>query len=205
MRDAIRSSLKEAYRRRAHEREARALEAWRLAERQRVLRALQAAGLRSLLELGAGPGKDAEFFQAQGLEVSCTDLCPEMVALCQSKGLQARVMDIAELDIPEASVDAVYAVNCLLHLPTEELPRVLAAIHRVLRPGGLFYLGVYGGREHEGVWEEDIYEPKRFFALRTDARMLALVSQVFAVESFDRIDTGENDGLHFQAFVLKRH
>jgi hypothetical protein len=30
-----------------------------------------------------------------------------------------------------------------------------------------FYLGMYGGKEYEGVWPEDEYEPERFFCFHT--------------------------------------
>jgi SAM-dependent methyltransferase len=128
-----------------------------------------------------------------------------MVALCESKGLAARVMDLADLDFPPDTFDAVYAVNCLLHVPDRELPGVLRGVRAVLRPGGLFYLGVYGGIDHEGVWEDDPYEPKRFFSFRTDERMREIVAGAFEVHTFRRISLdGRGDGLHFQSLVLRK-
>ncbi|MFZ6026907.1 MAG: class I SAM-dependent methyltransferase [Chloroflexota bacterium] len=72
------------------------------------------------------------------------DLSPEMVRLCRQKGLATSVMDMAELDFSPASFGAI-AMNSLLHLPKTALPGVLRQIHRVLKPDGLFYLGVHGG------------------------------------------------------------
>ena len=160
--------LRHAYDSRAQERETRPISDWKIQERARFLSLLQAEGKRRLLEIGAGAGYHARFFQDSGLEVVCTDLSPELVRLCREKGLTAYEMDFLGLEFPTESFDAVFALNCLLHVPRRDLPRVLRAIRAVLGPGRLFYLGVYGGKPHEGVWPDDTYEPKRFFCFQTD-------------------------------------
>src|SRR5690606_3962913 len=108
------------------------------------------------------------YFQENGLEVVAVDLSPAMVALCREKGLEAHVMDFLRLDFPPGSFDAVYALNCLLHVPDRDLPAVLEAIRAVLRPGGLFFLGVYGGGAltGEGSYDHDDHNPPRFFSFR---------------------------------------
>ena len=67
-----------------------------------------------------------------------------MVKLCLQKGLNAYVMDFLGLDFPASSFDAIYSLNCLLHVPTHDLPQVLQKLQGLLKPTGLFYLGVYG-------------------------------------------------------------
>src|SRR5690606_10828818 len=105
-----------------------------------------------------------------------------MVARCRAKGLDARVADFLGLDFPPAAFDAVYALNCLLHVPNADLPSVLAAIHRVLRPGGLIYIGLWALGEGEGIWAEDTQVPPRFFSWRTDEQL-----QQFACAAFFEI------------------
>ena len=204
----LRASLRESYGRKARERDLAATQPWKAEERKRFLDLLRSEGARTLLELGAGPGKDAEFFRGHGLRVLCTDLSPEMVALCRSKGLAARVMDLANIDLQPESFDAVYALNCLLHLPARELPVALGGIRAVLKPGGLFYLGLYGGKDHEGVREGDPYEPKRFFSFHTDERLREIVAGQggFDVYSYRRIElaAAQTDEMHFQSLILRR-
>ncbi len=48
-------------------------------------------------------------------------------------------------------MEAAFAMNCLLHVPPADQPRVLKAVHDVLTPEGLFFLGKYGGIEFQGV------------------------------------------------------
>ena len=205
MEDEPRASLRESYGRKAWERDLDAIQPWKSEERLRFLTLLQSEEKRTLLELGAGPGKDGKFFHDHGLEVVCTDLSSEMVALCKEKGLAAHVMDLSDLDFPPDAFDAAYALNCLLHLPRRELPAALHGIQTVLKPTGLFYLGVYGGRDHEGVWSADLYEPKRFFSFYTDEHLQEIVSASFDIRSFRRIALGERaDGLHFQSLILRK-
>ncbi|MCI0353996.1 MAG: class I SAM-dependent methyltransferase, partial [Acidobacteria bacterium] len=130
------------------------------------------------------------------------DLSPEMVRRCQAKGLTAHVMDVADLRFPPESFDAVYAMNCLVHVPKAQLPDVLAGIRRVLKPHGLFHIGLYGGREFEGIWDGDYYEPKRFFSHYSDDDLRRGATEVFVLHSFKRVPHGWN-GLHFQSLVLR--
>ena len=178
-------------------------EDWKVAERQQFLELLKREGKKTLLEIGAGTGTDGLFFQKSGMRVVCTDLSPSMVELCREKGLEAYVMDFLSLDFPPASFEAMYALNCLLHVPTNALPAVLEKLRSLLCPGGLFFLGVYGGNEEEGVREDDWHQPPRFFAHHTEAFMQRAIAPFFAISSFKTIPL-ENRAWHFQSMVLRR-
>ena len=102
---------------------------WKRAERAGFLRRLRDQDGRRLLEIGAGTGQDSVFFRDHGLDVVAIDLSPAMVARCREKGIDGRVMDVAQLDFPPDSFDAVYTLNCLLHVPNARLPAV-AGRHR---------------------------------------------------------------------------
>jgi SAM-dependent methyltransferase len=195
--------LRDAYDRIVEKRATRPAPAWETAERDIFLEVLRRERVATLLELGAATGSDAAFFEGHGFEVVCVDLSPRMVERCRARGLIAHVMDVADLRFPPDSFGAVYAMNCLVHVPTSQLRSALEGIKRVVEPGGLFYLGLYGGRELEGVWEDDDFEPKRFFRHYTDEDLRARVEEFFCLESFRCIPHGWN-GLHFQSLTLKR-
>ena len=156
----------------AAERDGREKGAFKVDERRRFLDLLRDRGATSLLEVGAGTGHDSLYFQRQGLRVLCTDLSPAMVGFCRAKGLDARVADFLGLGVPPASFDAVYALNCLLHVPTPDLRRVLEAVGEVLAPGGLFYVGTWGGADEEGLMRDDRHPVPRFFAFRSNCQDL---------------------------------
>jgi SAM-dependent methyltransferase len=185
----------------AAERDSRAKDAFKIDERRRFLDLLRERGATSLLEVGAGTGHDSLYFQEQGLRVLSTDLSPSMVELCRAKGLDARVADFLGLAVSPGSFDAVFALNCLLHVPTPDFARVLEAIGKVLVPGGLLYVGAWGGVDEEGAMRDDHHPVPRFFAYRSDERMRQALAERFRVVSFTTIDV---DGNHFQSFVLEK-
>lgn len=184
-------------------RDGRKLPACELAGRARFLERLKAESVRSLLELGAATGDDSVFFAEHGFDVLATDLSPEMVERCRDKGLEARVEDVTALGLGDASVDAVYAKNCLIHVPEHDIDKALSEIARVLVAGGIFHLSVYGGRRFEGVWEGDTWEHKRFFSFRTDEGLRQVVSKHFTIESFDCIEEGFG-GYHYQLLIARK-
>jgi len=196
--------LRTYYDKTAQEREANSVQAWKHVERGRFLEELKTREAETLLELGPGTGKDSLFFQEQGLQVTAADLSPEMVRFCREKGVDAHVMDFMKLDFPATRFDAVYAHNSLLHTPKKALPEVLAGIHRVMKPGGLFYLGVYGGADFEGVREEDRHEPKRFFSFWEDGALLRVTMSYFDLIYFRRVEVENRQEFHFQSLMLQR-
>ena len=56
------------------------------------------------------------FFADAGFDVVCTDLSAAMVAHCRAQGLVAFQQDFLHLDLGR-QFDAVFAMNCLLHVP----------------------------------------------------------------------------------------
>jgi ubiquinone/menaquinone biosynthesis C-methylase UbiE len=196
--------LVESYNRYARERDGSQMQDWKITVRAKFLAALQQADSHTLLEIGSGPGRDGLFFQENGMEVICVDLSPVMVELCREKGLHAEVMDARKLEFPEASFDAIYCMNSLLHINKSELPDVLLQMDRLLKPGGLVYIGVYGGVDQEGIWEDDFYTPKRFFSFYTDEKIQQVIGQVFDIISFEQILPEPEAKRIFQSMILKK-
>jgi SAM-dependent methyltransferase len=163
---------------------------WKLDERSAFLDRIQAAEARTLLELGAGTGQDSRFFADEGLTVTALDLSPAMTARTRERGVNALVGDLTSLDFKEGEFDAVY-----LHVPNTALPATLAGIRRVLKTGGLFYLGVYGGNTPEEGFSDD----QRFFSFRTDHDLLTHAKAHFDILDFHAVHARD---LRFQSLTL---
>jgi SAM-dependent methyltransferase len=199
--DDVLADLRASYDRGAAERESMPKQQFKLAERAAFLDRLGVVEAKTLLEIGAGTGQDSVFFAGAGLTVVAVDLSPEMVARCRAKGIEAYERDFLRLGFEPGAFDAVYAMNCLVHVPNADLPAVLRAVRDVLAPGGLFYVGLWGGRPHEGTIEHDQHMPKRFFARRTDKEIFEYARECFEVLDFHTV---EDDDRHFQALTLVR-
>jgi SAM-dependent methyltransferase len=204
MYEQILNDLQTAYDRKATERDQHETSEWKQNERQRFLSLLRNEEKRSLLDVGAGTGVHGKFFQDQGIEVICIDLSYENIRRCREKGLAAYVMDFLNTAFDDEIFDAIFAMNCLLHVPKRDLPRVLESLRNKLVVGGLFYWGQYGGIEREGSQPDDDYEPKRFYSLLPDDQIRAISEMYFEVISFNIIETEPEDDIHFQSVFLRR-
>lgn len=200
----LKKELRETYDKYAQERESSSIQDWKIEERELFLLALQKENKKKILEIGAGTGRDSLFFQDQGFEVTCIDLSPAMVKLCKEKGLNASAMDMTRIDFPEQSFDAVYTMNSLLHLPKDEFAGVLQRINALLRTDGLFFLGMYGGYDFEGISENDAYTPKRFFSFFDDGKLKEETAKVYDIIVFNQVITDPGKQLHFQSMLLRK-
>ena len=202
--EALLANLATAYNRAAAQRNEAAVDEWKAVERSAFLARLRDEGRTSLLEVGSGPGVHGKWFADNGMTVTCTDLSPEHVRLCREKGLEAFVAPFLEMDFGGRTFDAAFALNCLLHVPPADLPRALGRIRAAIAPGGLFFLGQYGGDTSDGIDEGDSYEPKRYFSFLSDGDLQRAVGDAgFAIIEFHSVDVG-SERLHFQSLALRR-
>lgn len=97
-----------------------------------------------VLDLGCGSGHAAARMQTAGLRPEASDASPQMVALAQAAGVDARVETFDRLSA-EAAYDGIWANFSLLHAPRAAFPGHLAAIARALVPGGVLHIGMKTG------------------------------------------------------------
>ena len=111
-------------------------------------------------------------------------------------------MDFYNLRFEENSFDIIWSLNTLLHVPKRSIDKIFNGIKRVVKPGGLFYLGLYGGENFEGIWQEDFYEPKRFFSYYEDDKLKELIQKHFRIQSFESFKV-ENRNKRFQSILVR--
>lgn len=109
-------------------------------------------GLPQVLEIGAGTGLVTPALARNALEVLATDYSAEMVTLLEQRvrkagltNVRCEQADVYELRFDASSFDAVVATN-VLHL-VRDLPGALAALRKVLKPGGRLIVPTYCHRE----------------------------------------------------------
>ncbi len=107
----------------------------------------QAAGLQRVLELGAGQGRDTSFFVSSGFDVTALDYSAagveainrKIAALGPLKTATVAQHDVRRpLPAADDAFDACYShmLYCMA-FSWDELLRLSAEVHRVLRPEGL--------------------------------------------------------------------
>ncbi len=109
-----------------------------------ALQVFRSHGVRRVVELGAGQGRDTVPFLRAGIDVIALDFSraglDALIARAADldAGLDARLHNITEpLPLPDESADAVYSHMLLsMAFSTETLISVAAEIRRVLRPAG---------------------------------------------------------------------
>ncbi|WP_067826279.1 class I SAM-dependent methyltransferase [Nocardia inohanensis] len=162
-------------------------------------------GVREVLELGAGHGRDSIHLARQGFHVRATDFSAvaleQLRADAEHAGLADRV-DAFEHDarhpIPLRydSVDAVYAHLLLcMNLSTREILDLVGEIRRVLRPGGVF---VYTVRNTEDAqygtgraFGDDIYEQDGFAVHFFSRELVNTLAQGWELREVRSCEEGE--------------
>jgi len=113
-----------------------------------------------VLELGCGRGdlwqRNLDRIPA-GWEITLSDFSPGMLEDAREtlapapRPFSYAVLDAQSIARPDASSDAVVANHMLYHVPA--VPRALAEIRRVLRPGGTLFAATNGRAHLRELWD----------------------------------------------------
>lgn len=109
-----------------------------------------------IIDIGSGPGRDALLLQKAGKDVTCLDASEAMVKISSEKGFDSILASFDNLPFKDESFDGVWSYTALLHVPKKSVNISLKEIFRVLKPSGVFALGLIEGdfdgyRESSGV------------------------------------------------------
>jgi SAM-dependent methyltransferase len=116
-----------------------------------LLRHLDGPGPHTILDLGCGPGRDLVTFKERGHEPVGLDGAPAFVRMAQElSGCEVLHQDFLSMQLPPGRFDGVFANAVLFHVPSQELPRVLAELAATLAPGGVLFSSNPRGANQEG-------------------------------------------------------
>ena len=131
-----------------------------------------------VLDLGCGSGRDAKRFAEAGFAVDAVDGSPELCRIAaEFTGLPVRCMRFEELSAV-AEYDGIWACSSILHVPSVQLPALLAKMAAALKDGGVIYTSFKYG-EGEGM------RHGRYFSDFTEDSFASLLEQVPALREED--------------------
>jgi SAM-dependent methyltransferase len=147
-----------------------------------------------VLEIGSGPGFDADFLETLGVKVRRTDAALRFLELQAARGKHGDRLDVIA-DPLGGPYDAVVAHYVLFHVPRDHIDRVLAKIAAALRPGGAFLVSM---REGDGETSGDYHEvhwSRNDFAARLETAGLSVMRSETSVGS---------DMVHWNSYLARR-
>lgn len=118
-----------------------------------------------VLEIGSGPGWDADFLEEVGLSVRRTDITQAFIDLQRLRGKDVARLDAISDDFG-GPYDGVVVIAVLQHLQPADVRSVLAKVATALRPGGRLLVAVRlgegdgwesgssGNRYYRSLWSE---------------------------------------------------
>ncbi|MGV8906098.1 MAG: class I SAM-dependent methyltransferase [Acetobacterium sp.] len=176
-------------------------------------------GVKKIIELGGGQGRDTIYFAENGFEVTVVDYTPSGIQAIKEIAL---AMDLSHLIIPiqhdlrnplpfaNESFDACYShmLYCMA-FTTKELEYISLETLRVLKPEGI---NIYTARNtndadyktglHHG---EDLYECGKFIVHFFSREKVAQLASPFDILSIDEFEEGGLPRRLFFVVLKKRH
>lgn len=123
---------------------------------------------KKIIDVGSGPGRDGLLLQQAGKEVVCVDASESMVKLSSDRGQQSVLAGFDNLPFENESFDGVWSYTALLHVPKKSVNIPLEEISRVLKPSGIFTLGLIEGNTEEYKESSGVDLPRWFSFYQKD-------------------------------------
>lgn len=126
-----------------------------------------------VLEIGSGPGWEADYLEQRGTNVCRTDATERFLEIQAERGKRAYKLDVIS-DPLDGPFDAVVALCVLIHVPRESIGAVLSKIAGALKAGGSLFVSMRDG-EHESTGDyHTVYWRRESFAAKLEAAGLRI-------------------------------
>lgn len=155
----------------------------------------------TILDLGAGTGRSYSYFSKKGYNYIGLDFSPKMrEEAFKIHGEFSYILDDMiniKKYFKDNSVDAVFAVYSLFHLPQEDLKRVLSDIYDILKEGGVFLFTYQLGSGEEFADEPYLGEKGKnalYMSYQTDDEMESILKPFRFIKLYKKEKTETVEG-----------
>jgi ubiquinone/menaquinone biosynthesis C-methylase UbiE len=111
--------------------------------------ATEVRDLGPVCDMGCGPGHIAHYLHSRGVNVLGIDLSPRMIEQARqlTPAIEFLEGNMSSLNVDDEAWAGIAAFYSIIHIPREEVIRVLREFRRVLQPNGLLLLAFHQGQE----------------------------------------------------------
>lgn len=163
-----------------------------------------------VLEIGCGTGSTALLLADSVAHITASDISQEMLAIGADKARGQQIENVTFQHSPlpgtafgENTYDAVLAFN-ILHL-VRDLPGVLKAMHKALKPGGVFISKTPCIAQQTRLWAIPIAIARAIgFAPYVTLLTFKKIEDAFKESGFDLIETCIFDGGAMSRFIVAK-
>ena len=135
---------------------------------------------QSILDVGCGSGRDANYFAKQGYDVTAIDASAELIQWARQHHMSSRIswvhLDFSSIEKQawENKFTGIWACASLLHVPFLELPCIIKSLLDTLTDEGVMYLSFKHGQGER-------VDEKRFFCDMDEKRWKTIVTKITQV------------------------
>jgi ubiquinone/menaquinone biosynthesis C-methylase UbiE len=158
-----------------------------------------------VLDAGCGAGVPVTRILSQLFDVTGVDFAQTQIEMARQLVPDAKFIchDIVDLNLPEASLDAVCSYYAIIHIPRQEHQKLLQNFYRMLKPGGLALLCLGASNIEHDI--EDNYHGSPMYWSHFDAETnLRLIGEVGFEIILSKLVTDSTCPTSRHLFVLAR-
>lgn len=154
-----------------------------------------------IIDIGAGSGRDINYFKDRGYVVEGIDASEEMCRLASDYSATEVACERIQDWHPQEKYDGIWANASLLHLTFDEIEEFVCRVSDYLKPNGVFYIsmkkGIQTGLDNNG----------RFFTDFSEEKVQQIVSKSTAFNITDSWEMGDGlsrEGFRWINLILKK-
>lgn len=134
-----------------------------------------------VLDIGCAVGYTLEILKQSGMQPEGIDISPRMIQYAKARNpeLNINAADFLEVQYPNDSYDAALMYAFIHLFPYEQADLCIAKVAKILKPGGLLFIGTTKSSESsEGFEDKSDYpnQPRRFRKRWTPEELVRLLN-----------------------------
>ncbi|AJF63005.1 MAG: Methyltransferase protein [archaeon GW2011_AR20] len=144
---------------------------------------------KKILDAGCGPGRDLQYFNEEGLDVTGIDISKGMLRECKRRaGIMGLQMDMRKMSFQDNMFDGIWCMSSLSDIPREDSEKTINEFYRILKRGGVVYIAVKSGDGTEIIKKKKYNDMPRVYVYYKQHELEGLLKKKFVIISSNTIN-----------------